>query len=163
MSAFVTKNGACIFHEDRLELSRNGIRGDLATLFFGKDNSRHRLSLWVTAFGALAAAIFCLWINNILLLVFFLGFAGYYFFILYKNRDLSTETIIPYSKIHGLSYHSAVEGLSRPWFELHFTDSKGKLRRRQIILPAAGAGGREAAQTAQYLFRQYGIQKNSEL
>ena len=160
MSAFPTKTGACVLHEDRLELTREGWRGGIASVIFGKDNSRHRLSLWLTAVGSLFAALFCLWLNNYLLLVFFLGFAGYYFYNLWNSRDISTETIIPYEKIHGVDYHPAVEGESRPYFAVHFTDSKGKLRRRMIILPAAGNGGREAAQTAQYLFRSQRIEVN---
>lgn len=158
MSAFPTKTGVCELSEESLTLTREGWRGGLASILFGKNNSRYRLSLWLTAFGSLIAAIFCLWLNNYLLLVFFLGFAGYYFFNLWKSRDISTETIIPLDKIHHVHYHQAVEGVSRPYFEVHFTDSKGKHRRRLIILPAAGNGGREAAQTAQYVFRSARIE-----
>lgn len=158
MSAFPTKTGICTLTEDSLELSREGWRGGLAAVLFGKNNSRYRLTLWLTAVGSLAAALFCLWLNNYLLLVFFLGFAGFYFFNLWKNRDISTDTVIPLANIQHAVYHKGVEGVSRPYFELSFVDINKKPRRRLVILPAAGNGGREAAQTAQYLLREKGIE-----
>lgn len=124
----------------------------------GEDNARYRLVRWLTLIGSCLAAMLALWINNYLLLVFFLGFLFYYAYQLYRTRDISLDTAIPYVRVQRVEYHAAEEGKARGYMVVFYVDEKGKTKRRFLVLPSITAGGREAAQTAQYLFRQVGLQ-----
>jgi len=139
---FRTKTGLCTITDDRIVLTRGGVRGAVAEVTVGRSIWRPLITYGVLGAALLAFGVTRLAVREYLPGVVFCGFGGVFLCSVITSRNNSATPVILRSTIRGIVARPPRPPIVRGHFIVTF-DEGGKERRRFILLPGTGSGGRE--------------------
>ncbi len=151
---FATKTGYCHLLPDRIELTRDGISGNMANITVG--NTIYRiLVIYSLLCSALIYGIYDLFLKRHFfpaalcsLLVFYLIYG------IVTSLNNSASPVIDRKRIRNVRFVKGIAGLSRSRFEVQFEDDAGKIKKRLILLPGSASGGATEAERALKMMKE---------
>lgn len=154
---FVTKTGFCQILPDRIVLSRDGIAGNATRSVKGNSTYRTLLlySLICCSFAYIAYSQYVLGKASQSLVT--VALAAYLAYAVLSSLTNSAANVIERSSIRSVSYKKAIPGLTRGRFEILFTDEKGKLKKRLVLLPGSIAGSKKETEQALQIMKEEGL------
>ncbi|MDH5597731.1 MAG: phosphoribosylaminoimidazolesuccinocarboxamide synthase [Cyclobacteriaceae bacterium] len=150
---FRTKTGYCHVAEDKIILTRDGLVGNVSKVTVGNSISRILI-----IYGLLAAGLIYFsydrYVNGNTSMAIFFGLIGIYLIVgIIKSRKNSATPVIDRKDIKKVFYKSGIYGLTRPRFEVEYSDH-GKIKTRLILLPGTGANGQKEAEKAVQIMKE---------
>ena len=154
---FKTKTGYCHLLEDKIVLTRNGIIGDLAKVTVGRN-----ILLPLFTYGILGVFLIYKSIDAIMKdawsIGLLYGLAGIFFlFNIFKSAAYSATPIILKEQISKIEFRPAKKYLTRGYFKVDFTDNKGRLKHRLIMLPSHNNEAEDASEQAIRMLENSGL------
>lgn len=144
---FRTKTGFCHVTTDRIILTRDSVIGNISKVKVGNNVTRILIIYGVFSIGLFYFA-YDNYVEGDTTAAVFLGLIGFYLIYgILKSRNNSATPIIERKSIQRVTYNAGTSGLSRPRFEVEFTDN-GLIKKRLIMLPGTLTGGRNEADKA---------------
>ena len=151
---FKTKTGFCEVLPDRIVLTRDGVRGELAEVAFGNSIARPLL-----IYGMLAAVLFYFAFDEyrsgqFLLALFFAVCGANLVYGIFRSFNNSATPVIERKSIKRVQFVRGIKGLTRSRFAVAFVDANGKVKQRLIMLPGMLADGSDETQKALTIMKE---------
>jgi hypothetical protein len=151
---FRTKTGYCHILPDKIVLTRDGVIGNMAKVIVGKSITRI-----LVIYGGISIMLFYFaydyYQQRLAVHAFFSALIGLYLiFAIVRSVHNSATPVIYRDKIRKVRFNGGVTGLTRARFEVQFTDSKGRFRKRLIMLPGSLSGGPQETEKALNIMRE---------
>lgn len=150
---FKTKTGYCHILKDKIVLSRDGIVGNVASVVSG-NHIYQSVIIYLTAIGFLTYFLIKNYSEKsyvgIALDATLIAVLSYYIF---RAFGYSATPVIERNKISQIVYKKAIPFLTRASFEVHFTDEKGRNKKRLIFLPGSLTNSETIANEALEIMR----------
>lgn len=89
--------------------------------------------------------------------ILFSGLTILFTYDVFRSRNNSAAPVLDRSSIKRVVFKAAVPGATRAFFEVYFTDTLGKERKRLIMLPGSLTGGPEETEKALRIMRAEGL------
>jgi hypothetical protein len=154
---FRTKTGYCHVLPDRIRLTRSGVAGGAAQGMVG--NRSGRILVIYTAIALFAA--YSSWKafqrHDLLMTFVYGGLAAALVYNVVRSWNNSAAPELDRSAVTSVVFKPAAPGLTRAYFEVHFTDAKGRSKKRLIMLPGSLTGGAEETDRALRIMREEGL------
>lgn len=149
---FRTKTGFCHVTADKIILTRDGVIGSISKVTTGNNISRILIVYGILSVGLIYFAYESLTKGDTPTTLFF-GLSGLYLvYGIAKSINNSATPIIDRKDIKSVTYFPGTPGLTRPRFEVEFTDN-GRIKKRLILLPGTLAGGQSEKDNAVQIMR----------
>lgn len=159
--SFKTKTGYCHILPDKILITRDGIIGNVAELTVGKSITRILI-----IYGAFS--VVCFYFTYDIYKTGHYVQAGIWCFIgLYlvnaiaRSINNSATPVIYRNQIREVRFNGGMPGLTRARFEVMFTDTRGQLKKRMIMLPGSLSGGQQETERALKIMREENLLKSS--
>jgi hypothetical protein len=154
---FATKTGFCHVLPDRIILSREGIIGNISETTAGNTISRI-LILYIIVSCLFIFGAYTFYVEGQFPQMMIFGLVALYFlFGIIRSLNNSAAPVIERDKIRSVKFRSAIPGLTRAHFEIRFQDTKGKIKKRLILLPGSMSGGQNETETAIRIMKEEGL------
>ncbi|RMG23236.1 MAG: hypothetical protein D6730_14870 [Bacteroidetes bacterium] len=152
---FPLKSGQCHIYPDRIEIISDHALGRLLAKR-GIQRVAVIYLLWLLAFSVAIWVSF--FIENYFLVVFFSIAWLFCLYAMWRNRRVSTASVIDRKHIRKVTYQEAIPGTARASFTIYFQPGK-QLLQRKILLPSILQNGQMVAQSAYYMLKDEGLIK----
>jgi hypothetical protein len=154
---FRTKTGYCHVLPDRIRLTRSGVAGGAANAMVGD-----RIGRILVIYAAIALfAAYSSWKafqrHDLLMTFVYGGLAAALVYNVVRSWNNSAAPELDRSAVTSVVFKPAAPGLTRAYFEVHFTDAKGRSKKRLIMLPGSLTGGAEETDRALRIMREEGL------
>ena len=159
VKSFPLKLGSCHIYQDSIQIKGKGISSLLSRFFFKRGFQRVVLFYGLMALAFLVFALLFISLQNYFLALFLAIAALFSLRLAWINKKISFAPFISKKQIEYISYHPAVPGESRTFFQIVYTSGKRTLIRR-LILPTKK--GEMIAQSAYYMIKDTGLLKLDE-
>lgn len=150
---FKTKTGFCHILPDKIVLTRNGLRGDLAVVAAGSNIARLLITYTGLATVLFYVAYTAFRHGDTGEAIFFGALGAFLLLGVLRSLNNSATPVIERSSIQSVRFVRGFTGLTRSRFEVRFANEKGQIKKRLIMLPGTVTGGREEAQKALIIMR----------
>ncbi len=154
---FRTKTGYCHVLPDKILLTRSGAAGSAAKLMVGDHIGR----ILIIYSGLAVFAVYSCWSsiqrNELVFAIFYGGLAIALAYHVVRSWSNSAAPEVDRSAIQHVRFKPAAPGLTRAFFEVHFSDARGRARKRLILLPGSLTGGPDETERALRVMREEGL------
>lgn len=149
---FRTKTGFCHITADRIILTRDGLVGNISEVTVGNNIFRILIIYGLLSAGLIYFA-YDSFIKGDKATALFLGLIVLYLIYgIVRSRRNSATPVIERRDIKRVTFNAGTPGLTRPRFEVEFSDN-GQIRKRLIMLPGTLTGGQSEAKKAVQIMR----------
>lgn len=156
-NTFKTKSGYCHVLPQKIVLTREGVIGNLSEVVAGRSVTR-----LLMIYGTLSSYLFYKAYKNfihddIVIGIIHLLIGTLLILGIIKSTNNSVTPIIERSSIKKVTFKKAISFMTRAYFIVIFEDTRGKLKKRLIILPGSLTNGEEATTIALTIMRREGL------
>ncbi len=138
---FRTKTGYCHILEDKVVLTRDGNIGNIAEVTVGKTIYRILILYTLITIGLAYVAVGSFKNRDYFTAAIFMIIACYLLYGILSSLNNSATPVIERQSIKKIKFINGITGLTRSRFVVNFTNKKGKLKKRLIMLPGSLTGG----------------------
>ena len=138
--SFATKTGVCLVTQEKITLTRDGIRGEASNLIFGKSISRALVIYTVLGVIALIIGIPSLIDKDYLKGGVLCVLGVFFLWNVIASRNNSAIGVIIRATVHSVEKHPPHHPFTRGYFVVHFME-KGRMDKRLVMLPGSLSGG----------------------
>ena len=138
--SFRTKTGTCTITDDRMVLSREGMRGVAAHALVGSSISRPLIVYVAVAAISAFSGVRSILDEQLVMGAFLCLFSLFLVHGIVRSRGLTAVPEILLSSIQRVEAHRPRPPLTRGYFVVHFLDN-GLPRKRLVMLPGSLSGG----------------------
>lgn len=154
---FRTKTGYCHVFPDKIVLSRSGVAGELAKGLVGGGIGRIVVIYSVLVLFAGYQSWIAFGQGRMMTSILFISLALALAYNIFRGRNNSAASVLDRSSIKRVLFKAALPGATRALFEVYFTDTSGKERKRLIMLPGSLTGGVAETEKALGIMREEGL------
>ena len=152
-NVFKTKTGYCHILPDKIVLTRDGVIGNLASTVHG-NHIYQSVIIYLAAIGFLTYLLINNFtVKNYVIVSLDAVLIAVLLYYIVQAFGYSVTPVIERSSIRHIVYKKAIPMLTRPCFEIHFTDEKGRTKKRLIFLPGSLTNSESIANEAFTIMR----------
>jgi hypothetical protein len=150
---FKTKTGYCHILPDKIVFTRDGIIGNLASTVSG-NHIYQSIIIYLAAVGFLTYLLINNYTEkNYVIVGLDAGLIAVLLYYIVRAFGYSVAPVIERSSIQHIVYKKAVPMLTRSSFEIHFTNEKGRTKKRLVFLPGSLTNSESIANEALTIMR----------
>jgi hypothetical protein len=145
---FITKDGYCHILPDKIVLTSDGDPVDDANTTTGNKTYQVLLVYGMLSLGSIYFSVDSFRKNELFKAIAFSAVSLYLLYTLFASRNNSLARVIDRKSIKRVIFKKGLPRLTSARFEVSFTDSHGKIKKRLIMLPGSLADGQSGTEHA---------------
>ena len=159
--SFKTKTGYCHILPDKIVITYDGIIGTVVEVAGGRN------IVWIQViYGAISIVSFYfaydIYKTGHYVQTGIWAFIGLYLvYNIIRSLNISARPVIDRQRIREVRFNIGEPGLTRARFEVMFTDTRGQLKKRMIMMPGSLSGGQMETERALKIMREENLLRSS--